>query len=150
MENKDILTEKLYKAMNLLAWEMQTAWDYGAGFPLYHSEVHLLDNIKEHEGAKVSELAGFMNMTNGAVSQTAKKLLDKGLVEDYKLPENRKEVFFRLTPLGEKVYKGHKKHHEKMNGGFYDYLNGLSEKNIQVICNFLDAMIQSIEKVKDK
>jgi hypothetical protein len=84
----------------------------------------------------------------GAVSQGTKKLLDKGLVEDYKLPDNRKEVFFRLTPLGEKVYLGHKKHHGKMDKDFSEYRAGLSEKDLQVICNFFDAATQSIEKIK--
>jgi DNA-binding MarR family transcriptional regulator len=150
MTNKEVLMEKLYKMMSLLLWEMETAWDYGAGFPIRHSEVHLLDTIKEHEGAKASEIAGYLGLTNGAISQGTKKLLDKGLVEDYKLPNNRKEVFFRLTPLGEKVYRGHKEHHGKMDIGFSQYRAGLSEKDLQVICNFFDAATQSIEKIKDK
>jgi DNA-binding MarR family transcriptional regulator len=150
MENKKILTGKLYKLVELLAWEMEKAWDYGAGFPLHHSEVHLLDAIKEHEGAKASELAGYMNITSGAVSQATKKLLNKELVEDYKQSGNRKEVFFRLTPLGERVYRGHQKHHNKINGDFFDYVENLSEKDLQVICNFFDVIINSFERLKEK
>ena len=150
MENKEELTGKLYKLLKLLTWEMETAWDYGAGFPLHHSEVHLLDAIKEHDGAKASELACIMGITNGAVSQITKKLLDKALVEDYRLPGNRKEVFFRLTPLGEKVYRRHRKHHDKIDAGFFDYIAQLKEKYLQVIYKFLDMTIQSLEKLKDK
>lgn len=148
MEKKDILTEKLYQLVTLLAWEMETAWDYGAGFTLNHSEVHLLDNIKLHAGANAGELARLMNITNGAVSQITKKLLDKALIESYRIPDNRKEIFFRLTALGEKVFRGHKKHHDKMNAGFFDYVERLGEKDLRVICDFLDTMNQSIEKVK--
>jgi DNA-binding MarR family transcriptional regulator len=150
MENKEELTGKLYKLLKLLTWEMETAWDYGAGFPLPHSEVHLLDAIKEHDGAKASELAGIMGITNGAVSHITKKLLSKALVEDYKLPDNRKEVFFRLTPLGEKVYRGHRKHHDKIDAGFFDYVAQLKEKDLQAIYKFFDVIIQSLEKLKDK
>jgi DNA-binding MarR family transcriptional regulator len=148
MENKKILTEKLYKLVTLLAWEMETAWDYGVGFTLNHSETHLLDNIKIYSGANAGELARLMNITNGAVSQITKKLLDKELIESYRMPDNRKEVFFNLTPLGEKVYRGHQKHHDKMNAGFFDYVEGLNESDLRKICDFLDTVIQSIEKVK--
>ena len=150
MENTEELTGRLYKLLKLFAWEMENAWDYGAGFPIPHSEAHLLDAVKEHDGAKASELAGIMGITNGAVSQITKKLLAKALVEDYKLPGNRKEVFFRLTPLGEKVYRGHRKHHNKIDAGFFDYMAGLKEKDLQVIYNFLDVITQSLEKLKKK
>jgi hypothetical protein len=43
MDNLTELLEKVYKAMNIVSGEMKTAWDYGIGFPLYHSEVHLLE-----------------------------------------------------------------------------------------------------------
>jgi DNA-binding MarR family transcriptional regulator len=148
MEKNNILTEKLYKLVALLAWEMESARDYGTGFMLNHSEVHLLDHIKRNAGANAGELARLMNITNGAVSQITKKLLDKGLVESYRLPANRKEVFFRLTPPGEKVFRGHQKHHDKINAGFFDYVKRLSENDLRVICDFLDTMNQSIEKIK--
>jgi len=150
MENKKNLVEKLYKTLKLFTWEMEASWDYGAGFPMSHSEIHLVDTIKEHEGAKASCLAASLGLTNGAVSKGTKKLLDKGLIEEYKLPENRKEVFFRLTPLGEKAYRGHRKHHDKMDSVFSEYMAGVSEKDLQTVCNFFDVAIKSLEKVKEK
>jgi DNA-binding MarR family transcriptional regulator len=148
MKYREKIAEKLYKMTALLSWETEIVWDYGAGIPLYHSEIHLLKIIREHEGAKASEIAAYMNITNGAVSQGTKKLLDKGLVEDYKLPGNRKEVFFRLTPLGEKAYHGHEKHHSKIEAPFLGFLADLSEKELQTINNFLEAAMQGIEKAK--
>jgi DNA-binding MarR family transcriptional regulator len=109
MENTQILMEKLYRTMNLIIREMETPWRYGVNFPLYHAEVHLLETIKAQEGANVGELSRHLGMTSGAVSQVTKKLLSKGLIETYKKPGNRKEVFSRLTALGEVVCQGHQK-----------------------------------------
>ncbi|MDR1322781.1 MAG: MarR family transcriptional regulator [Gracilibacteraceae bacterium] len=148
MEYEDLI-EKIYKAMGLVVWEMEVAWDYGVGFSLHHSEVQLLDTIDLCPDANAGELARHIGVTGGAVSQVTKKLLDKGLVESYRMPDNRKEVFFRLTPLGEKVCRGHEKHHEKTDESFQNFISRSSEKDLQVICNFLDTMIQGIENVKE-
>jgi DNA-binding MarR family transcriptional regulator len=66
----------------------------------------MLETIKVNEGANVGELARRLGMTSGAVSQVTKKLLEKDLIEAYKKPGNRKEVFSRLTTLGERVCEG--------------------------------------------
>jgi DNA-binding MarR family transcriptional regulator len=149
MENKEELTGRLYKLLKLFAWEMESAWDYGTGTPIPHSEAHLLDAIKDHDGAKASDLAAIMGISCGAVSQITRKLLGKTLVEDYKIPGNRKEVYFRLTALGEKAYLGHRKHHDKIDAGFFEYVEHLKEKDVQTIYQFLDVLIQTMEKLKD-
>jgi hypothetical protein len=57
MDRKVLLEDKVKKTMNVMSQEMKVARDYGVGFPLYHSEVHLLDAINAHEGANACELA---------------------------------------------------------------------------------------------
>jgi DNA-binding MarR family transcriptional regulator len=105
---------KSYAGANLAIQEMGTSWLYGLGFPLHHAEVHLLEAIKSQEGTNAGELARYPGMTSGAISQVAGKLLDKGLIESYRKPGNRKEVFSRLTALGEQVCQVHQKRHENM------------------------------------
>jgi DNA-binding MarR family transcriptional regulator len=102
----ETMIEKLYRTTNLVIREMETPWLYGTDFPLHHAEVHLLEAIKAHEGANVGELARHLEMTSDAISQVTKKLLDKGLIEAYKKPGNRKEVFSRLTSRGNGSVKG--------------------------------------------
>jgi DNA-binding MarR family transcriptional regulator len=105
---------KFHKALNLLQGEMKIPWDYGVGFPLYHSEVHLLESIRMHQSANAGDHAGYLGISNAAVSQAVKKLMDKALIEVYQAADNRKEVFFRITELGKKVSDGHLKHHMKI------------------------------------
>jgi DNA-binding MarR family transcriptional regulator len=140
--------EKLYKMSNVINDEMRTARDYGVGFKIHHSEVHLLETIDKHEGANASELSKILGFTNGAISQAAKKLLDKALIENYQIPNNKKEVYFRLTDLGLKVLKGHREHHAKINGTFFDFMsNRATEKDVRVIMEFMDMIIASFEPV---
>jgi DNA-binding MarR family transcriptional regulator len=131
---------KVYKAMNIISGEMKTAWDYGIGFPLYHSEVHLLEAIRLREGANAGEIARFLGISNAAVSQVAKKLTKKALIETYRATDNQKEIFFRLTALGEKARNGHQKHHKKIHARFLVYYKRLDKKEIEVIVRFLDEI----------
>ncbi|MDR1147111.1 MAG: MarR family transcriptional regulator [Spirochaetaceae bacterium] len=144
------LIEKFYQTANLVIEEMETPWGYGVDFPIHHAEVHLLETIKAREGANVGELARHLGMTSGAISQVTKKLLDKGLIEAYRKPGNRKEVFSRLTALGERVCEGHQKHHENMAGVLYEFINRLNKKETQTVFDFLDAVGQGIKNVIDK
>jgi DNA-binding MarR family transcriptional regulator len=140
IDNLTELIEKVYKAMNIVSGEMKTAWDYGIGFPLYHSEVHLLEAVKLREGANAGEMARFLGISNAAVSQVAKKLTKKALIETYRAADNQKEVFFRLTALGKKACAGHQKHHGKIYANFLDYYTKLNKKEIEVIMRFLDEV----------
>jgi DNA-binding MarR family transcriptional regulator len=150
MATTETLIEKLYRATNLIIGEMETPWLYGVDFPLHHAEIHLLETIKAQEGANVGELARHLGMTSGAVSQVTKKLLDKGLIEAYKKPGNRKEVFSRLTALGERVCEGHRTHHENMISVLQKFMIRLNKKETQVVLDFLDAVSQGIEDVVNK
>ena len=82
--------------------------DFGVGAPLYHSEMHLIDQIGDHPELNITELAKLVGVTKGAISQTVKKLENKGVVNRYKGTENEKEIFLELTEIGRNVYLKHK------------------------------------------
>ncbi|WP_084326027.1 MarR family transcriptional regulator [Lacrimispora aerotolerans] len=147
MKNKEILVEKFYQMANLLIQEMQTPWSYGGDFLLSHSEIHLLEAIKSQEGANVSELAAYLEITSGAVSQGTKKLLDKELIESYKKKGNRKETFSRLTPLGERICEGHRKHHECMWEVWQEFMTDLDQNETQLVSDFLEMVTQGITQM---
>jgi DNA-binding MarR family transcriptional regulator len=148
MKTKDILNEKLYKIVSIVQDEMKTARDYGIGFKMHHSEVHLLETIYNHEGANASELSKILCLTNGAISQVAKKLINKALIVNYQMPNNKKEVYFRLTDLGLKTLEGHRKHHAKINADFFDFVaNRATERDIQAIMEFMDMIIDSFAPI---
>ncbi|MDR1961608.1 MAG: winged helix DNA-binding protein [Gracilibacteraceae bacterium] len=83
-------------------------------------------------------MARFLGISNAAVSQVAKKLTKKALIDTYRTADNQREVFFRLTALGKKACDGHIKHHGKIYANFLDYYAKLDKKEIEVIVRFLD------------
>lgn len=77
------------------------------------SEVHCIEYIGNNTDSNVTKLADCFYMTRGATSKIAKKLMEKGLVESYQKPENKKEIYFRLTDQGKEVYKIHEDLHRE-------------------------------------
>lgn len=78
------------------------------------SEVHCIEYIGKHADANVTKLAEHFYMTRSAISKIAKKLMEKGLIESFQKPDNKKEIYFRLTEQGEAVNRVH----EELHGEF--------------------------------
>ena len=68
------------------------------------------------------------------------KLIKKGLVDQYKINNNNKEVFYRLTELGKMANLGHSNHHKEVYQNIFQYLNDLNENHIKTINTFLDSL----------
>ncbi|MEK4663048.1 MarR family transcriptional regulator [Priestia sp. FSL H7-0729] len=77
------------------------------------SEVHCIEYIEKNVDPNVTKLAESLYMTKGAISKLTKKLMEKGLIECYQKPDNKKEIYFRLTEQGKEIYNIHEDlHHE--------------------------------------
>lgn len=72
------------------------------------SEIHCMEYIGESADSNVTELAGSFYMTKSAISKLTKRLIKKGLIESYQKPDNKKEIYFRLTEQGKLVNDIHK------------------------------------------
>ena len=64
------------------------------------SEIHCIEYIGKNTAPNVTKLAEAFYVTNGAISKMAKKLIKKELIESYQKPDNKKEIYFRLTEHG--------------------------------------------------
>jgi len=115
------------------------------------SEVHCIEYIGGNEDSNVTKLAETFYMTRSAISKLTRKLIEKGLIESYQKPDNRKEVYFRLTKQGDQIYKVHEELHreykerdkavfEKITEEQYDNMLGFAEKFNQ----HLDAEIKKL------
>src|SRR5690348_860834 len=77
------------------------------------SEVHCIEYIERNADSNVTNLAESFYMTRGAISKLTKKLINKGLIESYQKPDNKKEIYFRLTGQGKVIYKIHEDLHKE-------------------------------------
>jgi DNA-binding MarR family transcriptional regulator len=75
-------------------------------------EVHCIDMIEKNPDSNVTKLANVLRVTRGAISKTTRKLLEDGAIEKYQKPENKKEIYFKLTDIGKGIYLEHEKMHQ--------------------------------------
>jgi DNA-binding MarR family transcriptional regulator len=111
---------------------------YGTGMLLQHAEMYLVEILGQNEGMSVTRIAGIMQITKGAVSQTLKKLERKGLVQKFADPANASRTLLYLSTEGKRVLKAHQKWHRKVDGGFTEYLDSLEGNEVLVIRDFLN------------
>ncbi len=61
-------------------------------------------------------------MPKGSVSKATRRLVAKKLVKTTALPNNKKEILFQLTPLGQKFHAAHRAFDAQMIRGFQRFL----------------------------
>lgn len=75
-------------------------------------EVHCIELIEKIEDANVTKLSKAFKMTRGGISKIIKKLIEKGAIAIYRKPENKKEIYYKLTKSGLSVFMDHEEMHK--------------------------------------
>jgi len=136
------IIEKIIYLLNKFNQVNKIPRDYGTGNLLHRSEIHTIEAIKNHENLNASEFSSVLGITNGAVTQIISKLKKKGLVEQYNVTNNKKEVYYRLTAKGMIANFGHAKHHEKAYEQLNQYIEDLDDDKVETISLFFDEIIK--------
>ncbi|GLB26284.1 MarR family transcriptional regulator [Lacrimispora xylanolytica] len=77
------------------------------------SEVHCIEYIGRNSDSNVTKLSESFYMTRSAMSKITKKLMEKGFIESYQKPDNKKEIYFKLTNKGKELYDIHERLHKE-------------------------------------
>lgn len=141
--NFNKISEKVIYLSNKINQKNKKPNNYGTSHALYTSEIHMIEAISKHKSFNASELANIMGITNGAINQVANKLIKKGLVEPYRINDNKKDVYYQLTDKGKIANSAHKNYHKKQYSYMEEYIEGLSTEEIKTINHFLDELIDS-------
>lgn len=102
------------------------------------AEVHYIEYIAKNADSNLTKFADSFYMTRGAVSKIIRKLADKGLVESYQIPDNRKEIYFKLTRQGKAIYRIHEKLHKEFKDRDKTVFEQMNDEQFENIFNFLD------------
>ena len=102
------------------------------------SEVHCIEYIGRNVDSNVTKLAESFYMTRGAISKMTKKLIKKGVIESYQKPENKKEIYFRLTEQGLVIYKVHEKLHNEFEERDRAVFEQVTEAQFDSILSFME------------
>lgn len=103
------------------------------------SEISCIEYIGNNVDSNVTRLAESSYMTRSALSKMTKKLIKKGIIERYQKPDNKKEIYFRLTGKGKEIYNIH----EEMTNKFLERDKIVFE---QVPVEQLDSMLRFFDR----
>lgn len=122
---------------------------YGTDELLYSSELVMLELIGHIPGMNVTELAQKQNVTKGAVSQTLKKLDEKGLIEKRKDKDNR-EVSIILSRKGEKIFHQHRLYELEFAEEFFSMTETMTQKEFEIIYDYVNKINFLFEKAMER
>ncbi|MNI55972.1 hypothetical protein D3C73_1109540 [compost metagenome] len=92
--------------------------------------LHVIDAVGQLEPVNGASISKEFAIPKGSVSKITRRLLDKGILRTELLPDNKKEVLFRTTPLGQEIYKLHQALHKQMDAGIHLFLERYSENEL--------------------
>jgi DNA-binding MarR family transcriptional regulator len=147
------ILDTITRVLNKAAAIEKEPVDIGHGLLLYASEVHLIDMAGRYPEEGISQTASRPGITKGAVSQTAKKLEEKGYIERTNPEGDRKTVFIRLTERGMDAFLWHTAYHEAVNQNMAEQVEKLSPRDIDNLFSILlrmETMLDNCPVVRNK
>lgn len=136
MDKRQQLMSEFMDLSNEIIWlnkpELEAALK---GYTL--NEIEVIEHIALIPNVNVTKLAAASYMTRGAISKLTKKLLAKNIIESYQLVENKKERYFRLTPVGQKVNDIHQELHQSFLERDKEVFKNMTEDEYNTIFRFI-------------
>lgn len=109
------------------------------------SEVHCIEYIGKNADPNVTKLAESFYMTRGAISKMTKKLIKKCAIEGYQKPDNKKEVYFRLTEQGKAIYKIHEKLHKEFQERDKAIFDEITKEQLESMLSFAEKYSKHLD-----
>ena len=114
------------------------------------SEVHCIEYLGKNADSNVTRLAESFYMTTGAISKLTKKLIKKGVIESYKKPDNKKEIYFRLTKEGQKIFNVHEELHKEFQERDKSVFDQMSKEQYDSMISFMESYSNHLDEEMKK
>ncbi|WP_326513472.1 MarR family transcriptional regulator [Clostridium intestinale] len=114
------------------------------------SEVHCIEYLGKNTDSNVTRLAESFYMTTGAISKLTKKLIKKGVIESYKKPDNKKEIYFRLTKEGQRVFNIHEELHKEFQERDKSIFDQMSKEQYDSMISFMESYSKHLDEEMKK
>ncbi len=99
--------------------------------------MRVLDAIGQLEPVNGITISKQYRIPKGSVSKVTRRLIAKKLITQESLPNNKKEVLFRTTPLGKELYLAHRAFDQQMEKGFVTFLQRYSSEELAFLARVL-------------
>ncbi len=113
---------------------------------LFPKEVHVILLVDQERNINAKRMADIFCVTKGAISQTLKRLVEKGMLYREQNPEQPKELLIILTPLGREAANYFSKIKNGLAKKYEAYLVNLSPTERKTICAFLEKMDEILKE----
>ena len=97
----------------------------------------VIDAIGRLEPVNGSTIATQFRIPKGTVSKVTRRLIAQSLVSTEFLPNNKKEILFRLTPLGRELADVHRAFDAQMERGINRFLQRYSPDELRLLLRIL-------------
>ncbi len=118
------------------------------GMQLYQAEIHTIEAIGLNKGINVTNLAGYMGVTKGAVSQMIGKLEKKKLIHRNFSDGNNQEVLLGLTENGQVAFNEHSRFHNQHYKEIKKGLGNLSDSELELLFNTFRVIGDTLKNLK--
>jgi DNA-binding MarR family transcriptional regulator len=105
--------------------------------------LRVLDAIGRLEPVNGITISVQYRIPKGTVSKITRRLIAKRLISTESLPHNKKEILFRLTPLGRELFEVHRAFDEQMERGFIRFLQGYDANELRLLVRVLRDATQA-------
>lgn len=105
--------------------------------------LRVLDAIGSLEPVNGITIAAQYRIPKGTVSKITRRLIAQRLISTESLPNNKKEILFRLTPLGREMFEVHRAFDEQMERGFIGFLRRYDTDELRLLVRVLRDATQA-------
>jgi len=105
--------------------------------------LRVLDAIGRLEPVNGITISKQSRIPKGSVSKITRRLIAKKLITKESLPNNKKEILFRTTPLGKEIFLAHQAFDQKMEKGFIKFLKKYDADKLQTLIDVLGDFLKA-------
>ncbi len=110
---------------------------------LTNNDMHIIEAVGLGDGSNMSMIARKLGITVGSLTTSMNSLVNKKYVVRERSEADRRIVYIRLTPKGEKAYRHHEEFHKKM---VESVVEKLSEEEVKALSKALDGLVEFFQE----
>lgn len=137
VDRYEVINDILVRLFNEI-WELEEKAIITEAFKdITNNDMHIIEAIGLGDGNNMSTIAKKLNITVGSLTTSMNSIVNKKYAVRIRSEQDRRVVYIKLTPKGEKAFHHHQKFHEKMVGAVVQHL---PEEEIQVLGKALNNL----------
>jgi DNA-binding MarR family transcriptional regulator len=99
--------------------------------------LRVLDAIGRMEPVNGITISKQFRIPKGSVSKATRRLIANKLIQAESLPNNKKEILYRTTPLGKELFQAHRAFDEQMEKSLIQFLEKYEEDELRFLIRVL-------------